>query len=260
LGPDTVVGFVAEPVVGATTGAVPAPEGYFRAMRSVCKKYGALYILDEVMCGMGRMGTMHAWQSFGDGEAPDIQGVAKGLGGGYASIGAVLMSKEVADGVRDGSGFWKHGHTYQAHPLACAASLAVQRVITSENLLQNVNIQAKYLSQLLRKELQSPNALAAPYTFDIRGGGMFWGIEFDFTSPDATKVDFKGQYFAMLVQARCLEKGLIIMGFTGGANLEGTTGDHCILAPAYNVTKEEIDEIVKIFVLSVESVLEESFV
>jgi E3 ubiquitin-protein ligase TRIP12 len=148
---------------------------------------------------------------------------------------------------------------FQAHPLACAASLAVQEVIASENLLENVNKQGQYLAELLGKKLCSPNAIAAPYTFDIRGGGMFWGIEFDFTSPEASKLDFRGQQFAMLVQARCLENGLIIMGFTGGANLEGTQGNHCLLAPAYNVTRKEVDEIVKIFVLSVEEVLRESY-
>jgi E3 ubiquitin-protein ligase TRIP12 len=145
----------------------------------------------------------------------------------------------------------------QAHPLACAASLAVQRVIASENLLENANMQGQYLAELLRKKLQSPNAIAAPYTFDIRGGGMFWGIEFDFTSPDAAKLDFKGGQFAMILQARCLQNGLIIMGFTGGANLEGTRGNHCILAPAYNVTREEVEEIVKRFVESVEEVIKE---
>lgn len=131
-------------------------------------------------------------------------------------------------------------------------------MIASENLLQNVNTQGRYLGELLRKALQSPNAIAAPFTFDIRGGGMFWGIEFDFTCPDVAKLDFKGQKFAMLVQARCLANGLIIMGFTGGANLEGTKGDHCLLSPAYNVTRKEVEEIVKIFVGSVEEILKES--
>ncbi|KAI0060673.1 PLP-dependent transferase [Artomyces pyxidatus] len=260
LGPDTVIGFVAETVVGATTGACPAPKGYFKAMKSVCKKYGALFILDEVMSGMGRMGTMHAWESFGDGEAPDMQAVAKGLGGGYASIGAILVNKQIADGIRDKNGFWKHGHTYQAHPLACAASVAVQKVIASENLLENGRVTGEYLASLLRQRLQSPNALAAPYTFDVRGGGSFWAVEFDFTGPDARKVDLRGGKFAMIVQARCLDEGLVIMGMTGGANLEGTVGDHCIFAPAYNVTKEEVEKIVDIFVDSVESVLTESFV
>ncbi|THH12821.1 hypothetical protein EW146_g7335 [Bondarzewia mesenterica] len=254
LGPDTVIGFVAETVVGATTGAVAAPKGYFKAMKSVCKKYGALFMLDEVMSGMGRMGTLHAWESFGDGEAPDIQAVAKGLGGGYAAIGAVLVSKQVADGVRDGSGFWKHGHTYQANPVSCAASLAVQKFIASENLLEKGRPQGEYLGSLLRSRLQSANTLAAPYTFDVRGGGFFWGIEFDFTGPEASKVDLKGKAFAIVLQARCLEKGLIIMGLTGGANLEGTRGDHCLLAPAFNVTREEVEKIADIFVEVTDSI------
>jgi len=253
LGPETVIGFVAETVVGATTGALPAPKGYFKAMKTVCDKFGALFILDEVMSGMGRMGTLHAWESFGDGVAPDIQAVAKGLGGGYASIGAVLMSQKVVDGIR--SGIWKHGHTYQAHPLACAASLAVQNVIEEENLLENIRIQGTYLGKLLQERFVGPNALASPYTFDVRGGGGFWAVEFDFS---VSSVDFKGDSFAMLVQERALRNGLIIMGMVGGANLEGTKGDHIILAPAYNVTKEEIEKIVDIFVNSTEEILRES--
>ncbi|TFY50554.1 hypothetical protein EVG20_g11452 [Dentipellis fragilis] len=227
LGPDTVIGFVAETVVGATTGCVAAPKGYFKAMKSVCRKYGALFILDEVMSGMGRMGTLHAWESFGDGEAPDMQAVAKGLGGG------------------------------QSHPLACAAALAVQKVVASENLLENCCTQGAYLGQLLRERLQAPNALAAPYAFDVRGGGSFWAVEFDFAG---ASVDFKGKQFAMIVQARCLENGLVVMGLTGGANLEGTKGDHIIFAPAYNVTKEQVEKIVDVFVENVEAVLRESLV
>ncbi|KZT67358.1 hypothetical protein DAEQUDRAFT_673424 [Daedalea quercina L-15889] len=258
LGPDTVAGFVAETVVGATTGVVPAPKGYFKAMKSVCEKYGALFILDEVMSGMGRMGTLHAWQSFGDNVSPDIQAVAKGLGGGYASIGAVLISKKVADGIRDASGFWKHGHTYQAHPLACAASLAVQKVLIEENLLENARVQGEYLGSLLRERLQSSNALAAPFVFDIRGGGAWWGVEFDFTGPEASRVNFNGQRFGILAQARCLEKGLLIMGLTGGANIEGTAGDHLMLSPAYNVTREQVEKIADIFVDAIEEVLRSS--
>jgi len=255
LGPETVIGFVAETVVGATTGVVAAPKGYFKAMKTVCDKFGALFILDEVMSGMGRMGTLHAWESFGDGIAPDIQAVAKGLGGGYASIGAILMSEKVVAGIRDHSGLWKHGHTYQAHPLACAASLAVQNVIEEENLLENIRIQGAYLGKLLQERFTSPNSLALPYTFDVRGGGGFWAVEFDFSD---NAVDFKGEPFAMLVQARALRNGLIVMGMVGGANLEGTKGDHIILAPAYNVTKEDVEKIIDIFVNSVEEILRES--
>jgi E3 ubiquitin-protein ligase TRIP12 len=163
----------------------------------------------------------------------------------------------------------------QAHPLACAASLAVQKVIAEENLLENCRKQGVYLRQLLEERLQKPGALAAPFTFDIRGQGGFFGIEFDFTVPQEKKLDFKGEAFAPLVQARCFENGLIIMGaivalsyffneltllslgsgFTGCANIEGTLGDHCILAPPYNVTKQEVENIVDLFVRSVEDVL-----
>jgi adenosylmethionine-8-amino-7-oxononanoate aminotransferase len=149
---------------------------------------------------------------------------------------------------------------HQAHPLACAAALAVQKVIAKENLLANCRTQGDYLAKLLRDRLESPNAMASPFTFDIRGGGAFWGIEFDFSSPEAAKLDFRGQQFAMLVQARCLRNGLVIMGMIGNANLEGTAGDLCILAPAYNVTKEQVEKIVDIYVQSVEEVLSESFV
>ena len=165
--------------------------------------------------------------------------------------------------------------------MACAASLAVQNVIEEENLLENICIQGSYLGlsvtihfecehkvfkqsmiimigKLLQERLTGPNSLALPYTFDVRGGGGFWAVEFDFSSSDnIPEVDFKGQSFAMLVQARALENGLIVMGMVGGANLEGTKGDHIILAPAYNVTKEEIEKIVDIFVNSVEEILRE---
>ncbi|KAJ2934030.1 hypothetical protein H1R20_g3045, partial [Candolleomyces eurysporus] len=220
LGPDTVIGFVAETVVGATTGVVGAPKGYFKAVKSVCDKYGALLILDEVMSGMGRMGTLHGWQSCGDNVAPDIQAVAKGLGGGYASIGAVLVSPK-------------------AHPLACAASLAVQEVIEEENLLENIRKQGAYLGELLRQKLTTQDALASPFTFDVRGSGGFWAVEFDFERPTTPSLDFKGDRFANLVQARCFKNGLIVMGMSGGADLQGVKGDHIMFSPAYNITKEQ---------------------
>ncbi|KAF8449163.1 hypothetical protein L210DRAFT_3609574 [Boletus edulis BED1] len=259
LGPETVIGFAAETVVGATTGVVGAPKGYFAAMKSVCEKYGALFMLDEVMSGMGRMGSLHAWQSVGDGAAPDLQAIAKGLGGGYGSIGAALLSPKVARAIRGGSGLLKHGHTYQAHPLACAGSLAVQRVIEEENLLPKVVQNGELMEKLLLQGLLAEGALAKPFTFDIRGRGAFWGIEFDFSGHE-TKLDFRGETFAMLVQARCLENGLIAMGMNGGAKLDGSKGDHLMFGPAYNATTEEIEKIVEIFVKSVEEILRESLV
>jgi adenosylmethionine-8-amino-7-oxononanoate aminotransferase len=255
LGPDTVIGFVAETVVGATSGVVPPPKGYIKAVKSVCDKYGALLILDEVMSGMGRMGSLHAWQAYGDGAVPDIQAVAKGLGGGYASIGAVFMSAKVAQGVRDSSGFWKHGHTYQSHPISCAASLAVQRVIESENLLENCRAMGELLERVLLEGLTGPNKLSAPYVFDIRGRGGFWAIEFDVVGDSAPKLELGNERFAMLVQAKALENGLVVMGFTGGSTLEGVLGDHIVLAPPYNVKEEEVRMIGNLLIQSVEEVI-----
>src|SRR5205814_6652505 len=123
LGGENIIGFVAETVVGATMGAVPAVPGYFRRVREVCGGHGVLLILDEVMCGMGRTGTLHACEQ--EGISPDLMTVAKGLGGGYAPIGAVLIRDDIFAAVAQGSGLFQHGHTYLGHPLACAAALAV---------------------------------------------------------------------------------------------------------------------------------------
>src|SRR4051812_3995543 len=147
LGPDMVAAFIAEPVVGATSGCVTAPEGYFRAVRDICNRHGALLIFDEVMCGMGRTGTLHAWEQ--EGVAPDIQVVAKGLGGGYQPIGAMLAGGKVIDALRQGSGTFMHGHTYQAHPIACAAALEVQKVISEERLLDKVKERGAQLERRL---------------------------------------------------------------------------------------------------------------
>lgn len=136
----------------------------------------------------------------------------------------------------------------------------MQKVIAEENLLANGRQTGEYLAKLLRERLQIPGALAQPFTFDVRGGGSFWAVEFDFTGPEGRRVDLKGESFAMVVQARCLEKGLIVMGMTGGANIKGTEGDHIIFAPAYNITKEEVERVVDIFVDSLEEVLKGSVV
>ncbi|CAG8581814.1 15376_t:CDS:2 [Acaulospora colombiana] len=256
LGPENVIGFAAEPVVGATQGVTYAPKGYFAAMSAVCRKYGALLILDEVMCGMGRMGTsMHAWQgpnSYTDGVSPDIQAVAKGLGGGYGSIGAILLNERVAGGLQQGSKYLQHGHTYQAHPLAMAASLAVQDVIEEENLLEKAGRVGTVLQQQLEQSLTGPNALSAPYIFDIRGGGCFWGIEFQFPEEVEEKW-FSKQRFGGLVQAAAMENGAVIIGMSGG--IDGKKGDFIILAPAYNISDEEITEVVTKVTKSIEDVL-----
>lgn len=168
-GPDTVCAFVAESVVGAALGCVPAVEGYFRAMRSVCDKYGALLVLDEVMSGVGRCGSLHAWQQ--EGIVPDIQALAKGLGGGYVAIGGLLIAPSVINVLDKGTGAFSHGQTYQGHPVACAAALEVQKVIREEKLVENV----RAMGALLEKRLQEKLG-AHPNVGNIRGKGLFWGV------------------------------------------------------------------------------------
>ncbi|KAG8684277.1 hypothetical protein FRC09_015494, partial [Ceratobasidium sp. 395] len=265
LGGDTVIGFVAETVVGATTGCVPAPKGYFKACREVCDKYGALLLLDEVMSGMGRMGTMHAWESFGDGVAPDIQAVAKGLGGGQVTnrfdsprLGLFwFLPKSPKEFVMEAA---------TAHPIASAASLAVQRVIASENLLERCRERGAELEQLLKDRLRGPNARAAPYVSDIRGGGLFWGVEFDVPDEELPRINAayqrstgagdevsRNRRFGLVLQDKTMDKGLIVIAMTG--SVDGTRGDHAILAPAYNVTSEEIQKIVNLLIESIEELL-----
>ena len=235
LGPDTVAAFIAEPVVGGTSGCVPAPEGYFPAVRAVCERHGALLILDEVMCGMGRTGTLHAWEQ--EGVVPDIQAIAKGLGGGYAPIGATLVSGKVVAAMREGSGILRHGHTYMAHPLGCAAALAVQQVIREENLLERV----RGLGQLLERRLVERFG-NHHHVGDVRGRGLFYGIEI--VADRASKAPFDP---ALKMNARikraALERGLAC--YPGGGTIDGFKGDHVLLAPPYICTANEIEMIVE---------------
>ena len=211
------------------------------------------------MCGMGRMGSsLHAWQgpnSFTDGIAPDIQAVAKGLGGGYGSIGAVLLNKRVADGIKSGSGYLMNGHTYQAHPLAVAASCAVQDVLREENLLERAAQVGVYLEKLLYEKLSGPNAISAPYIFDIRGAGCFWAVEFQVSDAAEAKW-FTSNRLGGRVQAAAMRNGLVIIGMSGC--IDGNKGDYAMLAPAYNITDSEIEEVVARLVKSVEEVLLET--
>ncbi|KAK2000908.1 aminotransferase class-III [Colletotrichum falcatum] len=234
LGPDTVCAFVAEPVVGAALGCVPAVPGYFKAMKSVCDKYGALLILDEVMSGMGRSGTLHAWQQ--EDVVPDIQTIAKGLGGGYAPMAGMLINHRVADALKDGTGVFLHGHTYQGHPVGCAAALEVQRIIREENLVSNVRKQGILLESLLRKYLSDH-----PYVGDIRGKGLFWGIEF--VRDKKSREPFpRSEDVANKVHLNGINKFGISL-YPGTGTKDGILGDHVLLAPAYTSTSEEIEYI-----------------
>ncbi|RXG95638.1 aspartate aminotransferase family protein [Bradyrhizobium zhanjiangense] len=245
LGPGTVAAFLAEPVVGATAGAVTAPDGYFKAMREICDRHGALLILDEVMCGMGRTGTTHAWEQ--EGVAPDIQAIAKGLGGGYQPIGAMLASGKIVDTIRAGSGAFQHGHTYLAHPLACAAALAVQNVIREDGLLDQVRERGRQLEQRLTERFGNHRHVG-----DIRGRGLFWAIELVADRASRTSFD-PALKLHQKIKAEALANGLGC--YPGGGTVDGVRGDHVLLAPPYIASADEIDLIVDRLGTAVDNVL-----
>ncbi|NOJ46333.1 aspartate aminotransferase family protein [Bradyrhizobium archetypum] len=245
LGPENVAAFIAEPVVGATAGCVPAPEGYFRAVREICDSYGALVIFDEVMCGMGRTGTLHAWEQ--EGIAPDIQAIAKGLGGGYQPIGAMLASGRIVDAVRDGSGAFQHGHTYLAHPMACAAALEVQRVIDAEQLLDRVKKLGSQLERRLTERFGNHRHIG-----DIRGRGLFQAIELVADRPTRAPFD-PALKLHQRVKAIAFEGGLGC--YPAGGTVDGRSGDHVLLAPPYIATSDNIDMIVDRLGQAVDSAL-----
>jgi len=235
LGPDKVAAFVAETVVGATAGCVTALPGYFRAMREVCDRHGALLILDEVMCGMGRTGTLHAWEQ--EGVFPDIQTIAKGLGGGYQPIGGILASGRIVEALRVGSGAFKHGHTYQAHPVACAAALAVQRIIHEDRLLENVRAMGARLEAGLQ-ECFGNHA----HVGDIRGRGLFWALEF--VEDRASRRSFDpARKVNEAVKDAAMAAGVMI--YPMGGSIDGRNGDHVIIAPPYTARPDEIDRIIE---------------
>ncbi len=243
LGPENVAAFFAEPVVGATLGCVPAAPGYLQRVREICDRYDVLLVLDEIMCGSGRSGTAYACDA--DGVAPDILTIAKGLGGGYQSIGATLVGKRVTDALTDGSGALKHGYTYMGHPVACAAALAVQQVIAEEDLLSNVRRQGEVLRSRLIEHIGDHEHVG-----DIRGRGLFIGVELVADRSGKIPFDPSLQVHARIKKA-ALQHGLMV--YPGGGTVDGTRGDHVLFAPAYNVTSTEVQEIVRRFALSLNS-------
>ncbi|MGS1106565.1 aspartate aminotransferase family protein [Achromobacter anxifer] len=233
LGPGTVMAFVAEPVVGATAGAVTAVPGYFRRIREVCDRHGVLLIADEVMCGMGRTGTLYAVEQ--EGVTPDLITIAKGLGGGYQPIGAVMVQQRIVAAMQQGSGFFQHGHTYLGHAIACAASLAVQEVIRRDGLLARVQAQGAGLRQRLDSALG-----AHPHVGDIRGRGLFMGIEL--VQDRASKQTFDP---ALSLHARIKREAMArgLMVYPMGGTIDGRQGDHVLLAPPFIISDDELDQL-----------------
>lgn len=234
LGAENVIGFVAEPVVGATAGAVPPVKGYFKRIREICDRYGVLLILDEVMCGMGRTGTMFACEQ--DGISPDIITIAKGLGAGYQPIGAMLCTKEIYKAIEDGSGFFQHGHTYVGHPVAAAAAYAVINKLKDHNLIERSQIMGQKLQAGLQDAFGQHSHIG-----DIRGRGLFRGIEI--VQNRETKQAFAPEkaIHKKLKQA-AFDAGLIC--YPMGGTIDGVNGDHILLAPPFILEESHIDEII----------------
>ena len=235
LGPDTVMAFVAEPVVGATAGAVPPVPGYFRRVREVCDRHGILLILDEVMCGMGRTGTLYACEQ--DGIAPDLLAIAKGLGAGYQPVGAVLVADRIFDAIRDGSGFFQHGHTYMGHPTACAAALAVQQVIERDGLLDNVRRQGAALRTALASRFGNHHHVG-----DIRGRGLFIGLEIVADRSTKEPID-PARQIHKAIKREAMDRGLIC--YPMGGTIDGRRGNHVLLAPPFIIDDGHVGEIVE---------------
>ncbi len=233
LGPDSVMAFVAEPVVGATSGAVTAVPGYFRRIREVCDRHGVLFIADEVMCGMGRTGTLYAVEQ--EGVTPDLITIAKGLGGGYQPIGAVMAQQHIVQAMQQGSGFFQHGHTYLGHALACAASLAVQDVIRRDGLLERVRVLGAGLAQRLQAALGEH-----PHVGDIRGRGLFMGVEL--VRDRATKQTFDPDLaLHARIKREAMARGLMV--YPMGGTIDGRQGDHVLLAPPFIISEDELDQL-----------------
>jgi len=234
LGADTVMAFVAETVVGATAGAVPPVGDYFHRIREICTRYGVLLILDEVMCGMGRTGTLYAFEQ--EGVAPDLVTLAKGLAGGYQPIGAVVLGSHIFAAFRDGSGVFQHGHTYMGHPLAAAAALAVQEVIARDGLLENVKLMGDHLAAALSERLGQH-----PHVGDIRGRGLLRGVELVADRDSKAPFDPAFRVHAC-IKREAMARGLMV--YPMGGTVDGDHGDHILLAPPFIVTSAEIELIV----------------
>ena len=246
LGPETVAAFVAEPVVGATLGSAPAVPGYFQRIREICDAHGVLFIADEVMSGMGRCGTLYALEH--DGVQADLIVMAKGLGGGFQPIGCVVASQGVVDAFAQGSGVFTHGHTYMGHPVACAAGLAVQKVLREEGLIDHVHNNGPRLETMLHERFGNH-----PHVGDIRGRGYFWSLEFVADRTSKAVFEPKEKRHARLAQ-EALARGLIC--YPMGGTIDGVRGDHVSLAPPYNASDAELELAVSLLGEAVDAAMQ----
>ncbi|MGB1867781.1 MAG: aspartate aminotransferase family protein [Porticoccaceae bacterium] len=245
MGAENVIAFIAEPIVGATGGAVVPVPGYFKRIREICDKHNVLLILDEVMCGMGRTGSLFACEQ--ESVRPDIITMAKGLAAGYQPIGATLCSNQIYDQFRDGSGVFQHGHTYVGHATACAAALAVQQTIEDDNLLDNVNRMGEMLNLALRHRFAEH-----PFIGDIRGRGLFRAVEL--VADRETKAPLPPELsIAAEIKRQGMAQGLAC--YPNSGTIDGVQGDHVLLAPPYIVNSSHIEEIADKLCLAVNAAL-----
>lgn len=249
VGPENVIAFIAEPVVGATIGAVTAEKGYFKRIREICDKYGVLLILDEVMCGMGRTGSLFAHEQ--EDITADIVTVAKGLGAGYQPIAAMIASSKIYNAISDGSGFFQHGHTYMGHAVGAASALAVLDVIEKQKLIPQVQTLGENLKQKLEQRFDQH-----PFIGDIRGRGLFRALEI--VKDKETKTPFSIESnLHNRIKAKAMELGLMCYPMSGTA--DGKEGHHVLLAPPFIISDEQLDELVSKLYLSIDAETQQSY-
>ena len=235
IGPERVAAFLAEPVVGATLGAVAPVPGYFRRIREICDRYGILLVLDEVMCGMGRTGSLFACEQ--EGIAPDVLCIAKGLGAGLQPIGAMLCTDTIYQAIAQGSGFFQHGHTYQGHPTACAAGIAVLQTMLEQNLPEQVKEKGSRLLQALQQQFAEH-----PHAGDVRGRGLFLGIEL--VQDKQTKEPLNPNFnLPEQIRHTAMQYGLLC--YPMGGTIDGRRGHHVLLAPPFIINDAELELIVE---------------
>jgi adenosylmethionine-8-amino-7-oxononanoate aminotransferase len=244
VGADNVAAFIAEPVVGATLGVVPATPGYFQRIREICDRYGVLFIADEVMTGFGRTGRRWGLDHWG--VIPDLIVCAKGISGGYAPLGAVLAKPEFVGEVRSRSGSFVIGHTSSGNPMSCAAGAAVLRYILDNGLIENAATVGQYFKERLRDLAQRHEMIG-----DVRGLGLLLGIEL--VRDRVRKEPFPPAWrVSTRVGNATLARGLV--SYPGAGTADGVAGDHLLYAPPLIVTRDQVDEIVRILDTSLTAV------
>lgn len=242
--PATFAAFIAEPVVGAAMGGVPAPAGYLEGMYGICRKYGLLYVSDEIMTGFGRIGTRFGIEKFG--VIPDIIAAGKGISGGYFPLSAVLATKEVMEPFVQQNNFFLGGHTFACNPLGAAVGKFVLSYIEKNNLVERAAIQGDYLKE------KAKGLYKYDIVGDVRGEGLLLGIEL--VQDKATKKPFPPEMnIAKKIGEMALEEGVVL--YPGKGSCDGFTGDHILISPPLIINNEQCDVILDVLEQCIERVV-----